>query len=391
MKRMIIIVLDSVGVGELPDAALYGDQGANTVGNIADRYSLQLPNMRALGFGHIRATRLAADPQARGGYGRMAEKSPGKDTTTGHWEIAGLQLSQPFPTFPDGFPVALIDRFERLIGTETLGNVAASGTAIINELGEEHLRTGYPIVYTSADSVFQIAMHEEMIPLERQYEICQTARALLTGRYAVGRVIARPFVGERNGAFTRTGNRRDFSLDPPGDTVLDLLKRAGHDVIGIGKIGDIFNERGLTESDHVQGNEGGIDAAVNRLRRPFNGLMFVNLVDYDMLYGHRRDVEGYARALEAFDVRLPEVLEAMDQGDLLVITADHGCDPTHHGTDHTREYVPLLAYMKGMTALVPLGERATFADVAATAAHFFGLAERFNATSFLEALYVKEE
>ncbi len=383
MKRACIIVLDSVGIGATADAHLYGDEGANTLGNLAKAEPLQLPNLNALGLAHIPGSHLTPDPEAAGAYGRMAPASPGKDTTTGHWEIAGLRLAQPFPTFPDGFPKELIAAFEEAIGTKTLGNYAASGTVIIDELGEEHLRTGYPIVYTSADSVFQIAANEAIIPVPRLYELCEIARGLLTGPYGVGRVIARPFVGDKAGAFKRTGNRRDFSLDPTGQTILDALKAAGHEVLGVGKIEDIFNHRGLTASNHAAGNAACIEATIDYLKKPFSGLCFTNLVDTDMVYGHRRDTRGYADALEAFDAKLPDIMALLGDEDLLLITADHGCDPTFRGTDHTREMVPLVAWHRGMKKTVDLGTRQTFADVAATVAEFFGLEERFQAKSFL--------
>lgn len=385
-RRVLLIILDSVGVGALPDAEKYGDVGANTVGNIAKQVPLNLPHLNRLGFSHIAGTNLTPDENAIGGYGRMAEKSPGKDTTTGHWELAGIRLKQPFPTFPDGFPDEVMQRFEQAIGTRTLGNVVASGTAILDELGEEHMRTGYPIVYTSADSVFQIACHEEIVPLEKLYEMCEIAREQLTGKYAVGRVIARPFVGEKKGAFKRTGGRKDYSLVPTEKTVLDILKDAGHDVLAVGKIEDIFAHQGITESNHAAGNPACIEATKEFMARPFNGLCFVNLVDFDMVYGHRRNVQGYAEALMEFDAALPDIMFLLKEGDLLMITADHGCDPAHHGTDHTREYVPLIAWKYGQKKLVNLGTRQTFADVAATISEYFNLEERFNADSFLKEL-----
>lgn len=386
MKRVLLVVLDSVGAGALPDADLYGDVGANTLGNIAKAVPLRLPNMNAMGFSHIPDIHLEPLKDAKGAFGKMAEVSPGKDTTTGHWEMAGIQLQKAFPTFPDGFDETLIKQFEDAIGTKTLGNYASSGTVILDELGEEHMRTGYPIVYTSADSVFQIAAHEDIIPLERLYELCGIARSLLTGEYAVGRVIARPFVGEKAGAFVRTKGRRDFSLDPTDDTILDVLKDNSFDVLGVGKIEDIFNHRGLTGSNHAAGNPACIDATIEYMKKPFDGLCFVNLVDTDMIYGHRRDVKGYRDALEYFDSRLPELTDSMGPDDLLMITADHGCDPTFHGTDHTREYVPLLVWYKGIEGLYNLGIRESFSDVAATISDFFGLEERFNAKSFLEEI-----
>ena len=386
MKRVLLVVLDSVGAGALPDANLYGDVGANTLGNIAKAVPLRLPNMNAMGFSHIPDIYLEPLTDAKGAFGKMAEVSPGKDTTTGHWEMAGIQLQKAFPTFPDGFDETLIKQFEDAIGTKTLGNYASSGTVILDKLAEEHMRTGYPIVYTSADSVFQIAAHEDIIPLQRLYELCEIARSLLTGEYAVGRVIARPFVGERAGAFKRTKGRRDFSLDPTDDTILDVLKDNSFDVLGVGKIEDIFNHRGLTGSNHAAGNPACIDATIEYMKKPFDGLCFVNLVDTDMIYGHRRDVKGYRDALEYFDSRLTELTDSMGPDDLLMITADHGCDPTFHGTDHTREYVPLLVWYKGIKSLYNLGIRESFSDVAATISDFFGLEERFNAKSFLEEI-----
>ncbi len=386
MKRVILIVLDSVGVGALPDAPAFGDAGANTVGHIAERMPLHLPNMRALGLGHLPGISIPADENALGAYGRAAEKSMGKDTTTGHWEMSGVILPRPFPTYPNGFPREVMDAFEAAIGTKTLGNKPASGTAILDELGEEHMKTGYPIVYTSADSVFQIAAHEDVIPVKRLYELCEIARAQLVGEHAVGRVIARPFVGPGKGRFTRTGARRDFSLPPIAPTMLDVLKENGKEVLGVGKIEDIFALRGLTGSNHAAGNPACIDAALEYMKQSFEGLLFINLVDFDSAYGHRRDVEGYGKALEYFDARLPEFYQLMGDDDLLIITADHGCDPAHTGSDHTREYVPILCHKKGMQKLNHLGTRETFADTAATICHYFGLAERFGAQSYLDQL-----
>lgn len=385
-KRVLLIILDSVGIGALPDAHLYGDEGANTLGNLARATDLDLLNMRAMGLGHLPEAHLVKDEGAKGAYGKMAPESPGKDTTSGHWEIAGLRLKRPFPTFPEGFPKDFMAAYEKAIGRKTLGNYPASGTVIIDELGEEHMRTGFPIVYTSADSVFQIAAHEEVIPVEQLYAFCQTARDMLKDELAVGRVIARPFVGEKKGAFTRTKNRKDFSLDPIGETLLDALKAQGHDVLGVGKIEDIFNHRGLTGSIHAAGNAACIEEALRFMDRPFNGLCFVNLVDTDMVWGHRRDPKGYAGALEDFDRRLPEFVEKLGEDDLLIITADHGCDPTFRGSDHTREYVPLLVYKKGMDKAVDLGTRRSFADVAASISEYFGLEERFEATSFIKEI-----
>ena len=386
MKRAVLIVLDSVGAGALPDAAAFGDAGANTLGHIAAYRALNIPHMQALGLGHLPGLGLKAEENGCGAFGRAAEKAQGKDTTTGHWEMAGVTLNRPFPTYPNGFPEEVIRAFEAAIGTETLGNRPASGTAILDELGEEHMRTGYPIVYTSADSVFQIAAHEEIIPLARLYEMCQIARKQLVGEHAVGRVIARPFVGAGAGRFTRTAGRRDFSLEPIAPTLLDAVKEAGKDVLGVGKIEDIFAHRGLTGSNHAAGNPACIEATLDYLRRPFQGLLFVNLVDFDMQYGHRRDVEGYAGALEYFDARLPEIQALLGPEDLLIITADHGCDPTYSGTDHTREYAPILCWSPRLRGMHDLGTRATYADTAATISEYLGLPQRFGAVSYLKEL-----
>lgn len=386
MKRVILIVLDSVGAGALPDAALYHDEGTNTLGHIAQMMPLHIPNLRALGLGHLPGLSIPKDAQAIGAYGRAMEKSMGKDTTTGHWEMSGIRLSQPFPTYPQGFPADVIERFEQAIGTKTLGNKPASGTAILDELGEEHIRTGYPIVYTSADSVFQIAAHEEIIPVPRLYELCRIARSQLIGQHAVGRVIARPFTGAKKGQFIRTGARRDFSLPPTAPSMLDALKESGREVLGVGKIEDIFAFQGLTASNHASGNPACIDAALSYMKQDFEGLLFVNLVDFDSLYGHRRNVEGYGKALEYFDVRLPEIYAHMQEDDLLIITADHGCDPAHHGTDHTREYIPILCRKKAMQGLRSISTRETYADIAATICDYFGLPQRFFAQSFLQSL-----
>ena len=388
MKKVTLIVLDSAGVGALPDAAAFGDEGANTIGHIAEHMPLCLPNMRRMGLGHLPELHLEKDENAAGVYGRAAEKSLGKDTTTGHWEMSGIILDKPFPLYPDGFPAEVMARFEQAIGTKTLGNKPASGTAILDELGEEHLRTGYPIVYTSGDSVFQIAAHERLYPPEKLYEMCRIAREQLQGEHGVGRVIARPFIGEKAGSFTRTGNRRDFSLEPIAPTMLDVLKAQGYDTLAVGKIEDIFAMRGITKSNHAAGNPACIDAALDFLQTDFNGLLFVNLVDFDSLYGHRRDVEGYGRALEYFDSRLPEFTARMEENDLLIITADHGCDPAHRGTDHTREYIPILCWRKGMKGLRDIGTRETYADLAATICQYLGAENSFAAQSFADQLEV---
>lgn len=382
MKKTILVVLDSVGAGSLPDAHLYGDEGANTLGNTVKATGLRLPNMEKIGLGSIAQANLPKDELATGLSARLKEVSPGKDTTTGHWEMAGIQMKTPFPTYPDGFPEDVIKRFEEAIGTKTLGNYAASGTVIIDELGEEHLKTGYPIVYTSADSVFQIATNEGIISNERLYEMCEIARDILVGEHGVGRVIARPFIGDKKGSFTRTAARRDFSLQPVNETILDALKAANKEVIGVGKIEDIFAHRGLTQTDHAAGNKACIASMLSFMDTDFDGLLFVNLVDFDMLHGHRRDVENYAAALKEFDDSLPLLQAKMKEGDLLLITADHGCDPTFKGTDHTREYAPLLAWQKDSKKQKHLGDLATFADIAATIADYYDLPQRFDATSF---------
>jgi phosphopentomutase len=369
VKRVILIVLDSVGCGDAPDVATYGDNGANTLGNTSLMVGgLHLPNMGQLGLGNITCIKgVPLTSTALGAYGRLTEQGPGKDTTTGHWELAGVILDKPFPVYPDGFPAQLIAEYEALIGRKMLGNYPASGTEIIKELGEEHMRTGQPIVYTSADSVFQIAAHEEIIPVDELYLLCQIARDLLTGEHAVGRVIARPFIGQP-GNFSRTERRKDFSLEPPAGTILDVLKAAGLEVAGVGKIEDIFAHRGLTRSKHTGNNMSGIDAILEFLVDEVPGLIFANLVDFDALYGHRNDPQGYARALEAFDRRLPEIMRALRDYDLLIITADHGTDPTTPSTDHSRERVPLLAYGRSVNRGYGFGTRTSFADVAATIA-----------------------
>ncbi len=387
MKRAIIIVLDSVGVGELPDAATYGDEGSNTLGNIAKAIpGFSLPHLEKLGLGAIPGAEMFAVPSVlAGAHGRNQERSVGKDTTTGHWEMAGVTLSEAFPTYPEGFPPDVIAAFEAAIGTRTLANEVASGTEIINRLGAEHVRTGFPIVYTSADSVFQIAAHEEVIPLERLYGMCRIARAQLTGPHAVGRVIARPFLGSE-GAFRRTSNRRDFAIDPFRPTVLDLVKATGQQVRAVGKIEDIFNGRGITHAVHTHDNMEGVDRTLAWMREPFPGLLFTNLVDFDMQFGHRNDVRGYANALKAFDRRLPEILAAMLPDDLLIITGDHGCDPTTPSTDHSREYTPLLVAGRAVKDGADLGTRSTFGDIAATVADWLGVTGELEGVSFLPLL-----
>ena len=382
-KKAILIVLDSVGIGALEDAAAYGDAGADTLGHIINACNPHIPNMMALGLANIDGVSFGGAVDAPCGcYGKLKEVSAGKDTTTGHWEIAGVQLARPFPTFPEGFPQDFIDAFEKATGRGTLGNKPASGTAILDELGEEHIATGKLIVYTSADSVFQIAANEAVVPLEELYRYCEIAREMLTGDLEVGRVIARPFIGEKAGAFTRTGGRRDYSAVPP-DTMCDLLERSGRTVYAVGKIEDIFCMRGITRSNHAAGNAACMEAAFAAMKEDFDGLLFVNLVDFDMVYGHRRDVAGYAKALETFDAQIPEIMALMGGEDLLILTADHGCDPCHTGTDHTREHVPVLIWGKNVKPGVNLGVRDTYADLSATVLDFFGVENTLKGTSFL--------
>jgi phosphopentomutase len=387
IRRVVLIVLDSVGCGDAPDAARYGDEGSNTLAHTAQAVGgLKVPNLARLGLGNL--TPIQGVPPAevpQGAYGRLTEVSAGKDTTTGHWELAGVPVLRPFPTYPHGFPADLIAEFERRIGRGTLGNYPASGTVIIQELGEEHVRTGKPIVYTSADSVFQIAAHEEVIPLEELYRMCRVARELLTGDHAVGRVIARPFVGQV-GAFTRTENRRDFSLTPERDTILDVLKAAGKEVIGVGKIEDIFAHRGLTQSRHTGNNPADMAAILEFMAVDSDGLIFANLVDFDMLYGHRNNPRGYADALEQFDARLPDIELALRGVDVLMLTADHGNDPTTPSTDHSRERVPILVAGPRVRRGVALGARASFADVAATIADLLGVAWEGAGQSFADLI-----
>ncbi|HWC77442.1 MAG TPA: phosphopentomutase [Blastocatellia bacterium] len=371
-NRVVLVVLDSVGIGEMPDAAEYGDAGADTLGHTLGSREVKIPNLRAMGLANIRL--LPVDPveNPSGAFGKAATQSRGKDTTTGHWEMGGIITSNPFPTYPNGFPPRVIDPFEAAIGRRVLGNKPASGTEIIKELGEEHVRTGRPIVYTSADSVFQVACHEQVVPLDQLYEWCQIAREMLKGEDQVGRVIARPFVGEP-GNFRRTEARQDYAIDPPEETLLDRLKAAGIKVTGVGKIGSIFCHRGTTEELKAGNNHASVDQTLKALAESPRGLIFTNLVDFDMLYGHRNDVEGYARALEEFDVRLPEIQQAMRDDDLMIISADHGCDPGDVSTDHTREYVPVLAWGPRARAGANLGVRASLADIGQTIAENFGI------------------
>lgn len=387
-NRIFVVVMDSVGIGEAPDAERFGDKGADTFGHIADKMNgLHMPNMGKLGLSNIREIKgITKAENPLGFYTKMQEASNGKDTMTGHWEIMGLNIQTPFQVFPEGFPQELISELEARTGRKVIGNKPASGTEIIVELGEEHLKTGALIVYTSADSVLQIAAHEEIIPIEEQYRICQIARELtLDERYMVGRVIARPFIGEV-GSFARTSNRHDYALKPFSRTVMSELKDSGFDVIGIGKISDIFDGEGITKSLRTISNMDGMDKLLQTFDMDFTGLSFLNLVDFDALYGHRRDPIGYGKALEEYDARLPEVFEKMQEGDLLIITADHGNDPTHPGTDHTREYVPLLVYAKNMQEGKELPLRETFADIGATIADNFKVKLPKHGKSFLADL-----
>ncbi|MCX7639275.1 MAG: phosphopentomutase [Pyrinomonadaceae bacterium] len=375
-RRVCLIVLDSVGIGEMPDAEKWNDRGADTLGNILKTYKLKLENLRQLGLANIRAFEsLPPVSSPAGNYGKCALKSNGKDTTTGHWEITGIILQKAFPTYPNGFPSEIIEKFiyeAKLPGI--LGNIPASGTEIIKQLGEEHIKTGKPIVYTSADSVFQIAAHEDVIPVERLYEICRIARRILDGEHKVGRVIARPFVGSSAENFKRTENRHDYAVSPPKNNLLPMLKDKGFEVVGIGKITSIYDAVGITRDFVAKNNSQAIDQTIRALKEiESEGLIFSNLVDFDMLYGHRRDVKGYAQALEYFDLRLSEILEALQEEDLLILTADHGNDPTYKGTDHTREYVPLLVYGKKAKQGINLGTRESLADIGQTIAENFGL------------------
>ncbi|OEH85694.1 phosphopentomutase [Desulfuribacillus stibiiarsenatis] len=382
-ERVILLVLDSVGVGALPDANKYGDESANTLANVATYVKgLHLPNLQALGLGNIisiQGLQLSEEPQ--GHYGKMAEASVGKDTTTGHWEIAGLKTDIPFNTYPNGFPEEIIKPFCEAIGRNILGNKTASGTDIINELGEEHMRTGAPIVYTSADSVFQVAAHEQVIPLDELYRICKVARELLVGEYSVARVIARPFIGSAN-AFQRTPNRKDLSVLPPQPTILDHVVESNHEVIGIGKIYDIFGGQGVSTSYKTVSNYHGLEVLEQELMKDTKGLIFTNLVDFDMMFGHRNDPVGYAKALEEVDDFIPRILRNLNDTDLLIITADHGCDPTHAGTDHTREYVPIIVYHNNIAVGNDLGIRSSFSDIAATISEALQVKRPANGTSF---------
>ena len=383
MKRAFIIVLDSFGIGELPDAKCFGDEGSDTLRSIAKSPAFSIPNLLALGLGNI----AGADylPRAKAplaAYGKMAEKSLGKDTTIGHWELCGLISEHPFPTYPDGFPPEVIGEFEKRVGRKVLCNKPFSGTEVIALYGKEHVETGNLIVYTSGDSVFQIAAHEEVVPLSELYRICEIARELLQGKHGVGRVIARPFVTGKNG-FERTANRHDYSLAPPKETLLDRAKAQNFDVISIGKIEDIFASRGITEGHRTTSNQNGMEICLETAKRDFEGICFLNLVDFDANYGHRNDVDGYARAISEFDSFLPSLLEQMREDDLLIITADHGCDPATPSTDHSREYVPVLVWGKDLVGKA-LGTAESFTAVAQTVADYLGLEAKFSDESFLK-------
>lgn len=372
-KRVILIVMDSFGIGEMPDAAQYGDVGTNTLRSCSTSVFFKAENLKKMGLFNIDGVDfLENEKQPIASYARMAEKSKGKDTTIGHWEIAGLVSDKPMPTYPNGFPKEVLDEFRKRTGRGILCNLPYSGTDVIRDYGDEHVRTGDLIVYTSADSVFQIAAHEEVVPLEELYEYCRIAREILQGEHGVGRVIARPFIGI-SGSYTRTSNRHDFSLLPPKDTMLDNLKAAGCDVIGIGKIKDIFAGKGITEYTYTKSNRDGVDQTLAWLDKDFHGLLFVNLVDYDMLYGHRNDIDGYAKAVADFDELLPQIMEKLREDDLLMITADHGCDPGYTvSTDHSREYTPFLLYKKTLPSQ-NFGTRESFADIGATVLAYLGI------------------
>ncbi len=387
IKRVFLVVLDSAGVGELPDAKEYGDVGSNTLKACFDTGILDIPNLRELGLFHIDNNEYGKKEigEIKGSFGRLAEQSKGKDTTTGHWEIAGLVSEQAMPTYPNGFPQDLLDEFSKRTGRGVVCNLPYSGTDVIRDYGEEQLKTGKWIVYTSADSVFQVAAHEDYIPLEELYKGCEIARELLQGEHGVGRVIARPYKGEI-GAFERTANRHDYSLIPPKTTICDLLKDGGYDVIGVGKIYDIFAGKSITETTRTKSNFEGMEKTINLLEKDFTGLAFTNLVDFDMKYGHRNDANGYAKALNEFDGQLKEFMSKMKEDDMLLITADHGCDPAADGTDHTREYVPILAYGKYIQTGENLGTRSSFADIAATIAEVFGTKGDIAGSSFYKEI-----
>lgn len=388
MHRVIVIVLDSVGVGELPDAEHFGDKGCNTINNIANQVGeLCLPNLESFGLGKIVPINGVSNQlAAKAFYGKMGELSMAKDTIIGHWEIAGIITDKPFPVYNDGFPSEIIEEFKAKTGRGVLGNKRASGTEIIKELGNKHMKTGYPIIYTSTDSVFQIAACETIISVNELYDICNITRKILHGQHNVCRVIARPFI-LKNGSFNRTERRKDFSVSPPYPHLLDLAFEGRYDVVGIGKIGDIFAHRGFTNEVHTRDNKNGLQETIDHIKKEFKGIIFTNLVDFDMLYGHRNDVKGYAKALKQFDDVLPKIIKELKAEDILIITADHGCDPTFKGTDHTREYVPLLVYNKNFTKNSNLGTRLSFADIGATIAEYLHLPKLTSGQSFLKELY----
>jgi phosphopentomutase len=386
-RRAVVVVCDGLGVGEAADAAAFGDDGSDTLGHVLASRDVKIPHLRALGLGNLTPTFDGArHPRPDGAFGKMAERSAGKDTATGHWEMAGLVTEKPFRTYPRGFPPELIQPFEHRIGRRVLGNKAASGTEILKELGEEHVRTGRPIVYTSQDSVFQVAAHEKIIPPEELYRICRIAYEIACVQFGVCRVIARPFVGNNRIDFKRTPNRRDFPVPPPGATLLDHMAEEGLPVFGVGKIGDIFTGRGVSVAVHTRSDSDGVDQTLKAMREQGEGLIFTNLVDFDTLYGHRNDVTGYARNLELLDARLPEVLGALRESDVFVLTADHGCDPADTSTDHTREHVPLLVRGAAVRPGRDLGVRTTFADLGQTLSENFGLPSLAAGTSFLREL-----
>ncbi|HWI20145.1 MAG TPA: phosphopentomutase [Vicinamibacterales bacterium] len=381
----MVIVLDSVGIGELPDAALYEDQGSNTLGNIAAAVPLKIPNLASMGMSRLVKLAGPAAAAPTGAFGRMAERSKGKDSVTGHWELMGVVLERAFPTYPTGFPPELIAAFERRIGRQSIGNVVASGTTIIDELGPRHMETGFPIVYTSADSVFQIAAHEGIVPVPQLYEWCEVAYELTVKGLGLGRVIARPFIG-LPGSFQRTSNRHDYAMPPIAETLLDRMVVAGHAVTSVGKVSDLFAGQGISSSHPTKSDSDGVDRVEALLGTQERGLIFINLVDFDAVYGHRNDVSGYAANLERFDARLPGIVSRLRPDDLLIVTADHGNDPTTPSTDHSREHVPLLAYGQRVKAGVDLGTRSTFADLGQTLAENFGVGELANGTSFLREI-----
>lgn len=382
--RVIWLIIDSVGIGALPDAKDFGDVGVNTLGNIVKTYKdIKIPNLLKLGIGNIDGVDfLEKDNSPIGSYGRCLEVSKGKDTTTGHWEMTGVLVETPFKTFENGFPKDIIDEFEKRTKRKVVGNKPASGTAILDEYGEHQMKTGDVIVYTSADSVFQIAAHEEIIPLDELYKMCEIAREIMMGDNAVARIIARPYVGECKGKFKRTSNRRDYSLSPFENTVLDNIKEEGLDVLAVGKIEDIFNGQGITEAIHTKDNMDGVDQTINYINKDNKGLIFTNLVDFDSSFGHRRDIKGYKEALEEFDKRIPEIINSMKEDDILIINADHGNDPSYKGTDHTREYIPVLVYGKNVKSNINLGTRKSFSDIGATVSDILNVKLPKNGESF---------